>query len=205
MEGLLRFLFYSFGLVLNSFNWWSVKEQTFCLTWLQLQCSFHFHQEYFNLQFAIQTRLVIKLGPNNFLHGSWIEFQTKAKVVCFLNQLKFHTFRQPRVLSAVKTENMGEGNLPNDTLLLPVCPLLNLHNPIFPIENFIHSILRLHLVRAGALHASRRARWARWQELEFAEVDAGQKWMFFPPHLHPSTPRLSALFAQVLKSASRAH
>ena len=70
MEGLLRFLFYSFGLVLNSFNWWSVKEQTFCLTWLQLQCSFHFHQEYFNLQFAIQTRLVIKLGPNNLLN--WI-------------------------------------------------------------------------------------------------------------------------------------
>ena len=100
-------------------------------------------------------------------------------MVRFLNQLKFHTFRQPRVLSAVKTENMGEGNLPNDTLLLPVCPLLNLHNPIFPIENFIHSILRLHLVRAGALHASRRARWARWQELEFAEVDAGQKWMVF--------------------------
>ena len=119
-------------------------------------------------------------------------------MVRFLNQLKFHTFRQPRVLSAVKTENMGKGNLPNDTLLLPVCPLLNLHNPIFPIENFIHSILRLHLVRAGALHASRRARWARWQELEFAEVDAGQKWMFFTPHLHPSTPRLSALFAQVL-------
>ena len=59
-----------FGLVLNSFNWWSVKEQTFCLTWLQLQCSFHFHQEYFNLQFAIQTRLVIKLGPNNLLN--WI-------------------------------------------------------------------------------------------------------------------------------------
>ena len=147
----------------------------------------------------------LNLGPTIFLHGSWIEFQTKAKVVCFLNQLKFHTFRQPRVLSAVKTENMGKGNLPNDTLLLPVCPLLNLHNPIFPIENFIHSILRLHLVRAGALHASRRARWARWQELEFAEVDAGQKWMFFPPHLHPSTPRLSALFAQVLKSASRAH
>ena len=27
--------------------------------------------------------------------------------------------------------------------------------------------------------------------------------MVFPPHLHPSTPRLSALFAQVLKSASR--
>ena len=143
-------------------------------------------------QFASQTRLwSLNLAPMIFAQ----QLNWNCKWVGFFTRFA----RCAPTLSAVKAENLEKGNLPNDTpSVLPVAPSST--SEYFSHWKFSPQHLLVQVQTQSwfkALHASRRERWPGWQGLEFAEVE-GQKCPTFQPHLHPSAPRLSALFAQVL-------